>query len=194
MIQGAWAPVEVTVPVAGLPATNPALDGPNAGCPTGSPSSRHSSMPGMLLPSDDHARIAFHSRAMASGSTLPNKDACSIAIVTADRRVRDSLADLVQLVPGLAVAGKAGTGVAAMDLLERARPDVVVIDLRLPDRGDGLALLRGLRAAWPRVRVLVIDGDPASGDAALAGGADRFLVLSDPVVLLDEMTALTRAR
>ena len=46
----------------------------------------------------------------------------------------------------------------ARSLFGAARPDIVVLDLRLPEAADGLALIREFRAAAPEVRIVVLSG------------------------------------
>lgn len=59
--------------------------------------------------------------------------------------------------------------------LQSYRPDVVIVDLGLPD-GDGTLLISELANATPRLSVILgISGDPDTRDQALAAGADAFL-------------------
>lgn len=69
-------------------------------------------------------------------------------------------------------AGTAHDGLAA---IERAKPDVVLLDLGLPDR-DGVELIRDLRA-WSKVPVVVLSARTAEGEKieALDAGADDYL-------------------
>lgn len=48
--------------------------------------------------------------------------------------------------------------VAARSLFSKTSPDSVVLDLRLPETGDGLALIREFRAAAPDMRIIVLSG------------------------------------
>ena len=52
----------------------------------------------------------------------------------------------------------AADAAAARSLFSETRPDSVVIDLRLPETEDGLALIREFRAAAPAVRIVVLSG------------------------------------
>ena len=92
-----------------------------------------------------------------------------VVIVDADRRVQQSLSDLLGLTGKIAVVGRAGDVRAALEEVERSEPDVVLIDPRLPDveagdgprhrhrpraarhadRPDRLGRHRGPRRAWP---------------------------------------------
>jgi NarL family two-component system response regulator LiaR len=64
-----------------------------------------------------------------------------------------------------------------VQLVERLRPDVVVLDVGLPGM-DGLACLDLLRARFPEVKVVMLSGmeEPAQARAALARGATAYIV------------------
>ena len=69
---------------------------------------------------------------------------------------------------------------AARSLFFNARPDTVVLDLRLPESADGLALIREFRAASPEVRIVVLSGwTPDLEGQPEAGMVDELL--SKPV-------------
>lgn len=86
-----------------------------------------------------------------------------LLVVDADRRVRGSLAGLLDLADHVEVVGSAGHARAALDECEACRPDAVIIDPRLPDLPDGIAFIRRLRAERPEVRVIVIAWVPGTG-------------------------------
>ncbi len=83
-----------------------------------------------------------------------------LLIVDADRRVRSSLAGLLDLAELVEVVGSVGHARAALDACEERRPDAVVVDPRLPELPDGIAFIRGLRADRPEVRVVVVAWSP----------------------------------
>jgi DNA-binding NarL/FixJ family response regulator len=101
-----------------------------------------------------------------------------IRVVIADdqRVVREGLALLVGLLDDIEVVGAASDGVEAVDLAQRARPDVVLIDLRMPDL-DGAGATRRIRAELPDTRVLVLTtyADDDSLFGALQAGASGYL-------------------
>ncbi|MBR7838093.1 response regulator transcription factor [Actinospica durhamensis] len=84
-----------------------------------------------------------------------------------------ALADL----PDLAVVGEAGSGVEAIRLASELRPDVVVMDIRMPGT-DGIEATRAIAAATLDVRVLILTtfDDEDNVYAALRAGASGFLV------------------
>ena len=60
--------------------------------------------------------------------------------------VRRGLSDLIDGAPGFEVVGEAGTVRQALARIEAARPDVAVLDVRLPD-GSGIDLCRQIRSS-----------------------------------------------
>jgi DNA-binding NarL/FixJ family response regulator len=86
-----------------------------------------------------------------------------VVIVDADRRITQSLADLLAVSGEVAVVGHAADVRAALEVVERSRPDVVLIDPRLPDVDAGMALVSGLDRARPGLRI-VLTGWSDSGD------------------------------
>ncbi|WP_425569253.1 response regulator [Nonomuraea salmonea] len=90
--------------------------------------------------------------------------------------VREGLVLLLGLLPGIDVVGSAGDGEAALRLVETERPDVVLMDLRMP-RMDGVEATRRVRAAHPGTQVVVLTtySDDESVFAALRAGARGFL-------------------
>jgi DNA-binding NarL/FixJ family response regulator len=104
--------------------------------------------------------------------------AASIRVVVADdqRVVRDGLTMLVGLIDGVEVVGTAADGAEAVELVERQRPDVVLMDLRMP-RMDGVEATRQIRSRTPDTNVLVLTtyADDDSLFPALQAGARGYL-------------------
>jgi DNA-binding NarL/FixJ family response regulator len=82
-------------------------------------------------------------------------DAPRVVIVDSDRRVQQSLSDLLSLTGKVSVVGRAGDVRAALEEVERVHPDVVLVDPRLPDVEAGIALIAGMTRAWPSLRIVL---------------------------------------
>ena len=91
--------------------------------------------------------------------------------------VRRGLADLLASDPELEVIGDAGSVSEAMVRIPAARPDVAVLDVRLPD-GNGISLIHESRSAGHSTPILVITARAGVDDriAGLDSGADDYLV------------------
>ncbi|WP_395638356.1 response regulator [Pseudolysinimonas sp.] len=91
--------------------------------------------------------------------------------------VRRGIAELIDRESDLEVVGEAGTVREAMGRIDATHPDVVVLDVRLPD-GSGVDLCRAIRSAHPDLPCLMLtayDDDEASVAAVLAGAAGYVL-------------------
>ena len=104
--------------------------------------------------------------------------ASPLRVVVADdqRAVREALATVLDAEPNLEVVGLAADGEEAVELAHRFSPDVVLMDLRMPNV-DGVAATRRLATELPEVKVVVLTtfADDASILAALEAGASGFL-------------------
>lgn len=104
-----------------------------------------------------------------------------VVIVDDDALVRSALALMLGGQADLEVVGEAPDGRAGIDLIEEVRPDVVLMDIRMPVL-DGLEATRTLHARSDPPRVIVLttfDGDDYVV-GAIAAGADGFLLKDTP--------------
>jgi len=91
--------------------------------------------------------------------------------------VRDGIKALLAAVEDITVAGEASTAREAVTVCERTQPDVVVMDVRLPD-GSGIEATRDVRAARPATQVLMLTSfadDEALFASIMAGAAGYVL-------------------
>jgi DNA-binding NarL/FixJ family response regulator len=92
-----------------------------------------------------------------------------VLIVDADRRVQQSLSDLLRVTGKVEIAGSAGDVRAALETVERISPDVVLVDPRLPDVEAGAALITGIARAWPDLRIILTGWADTEGHGLLRG-------------------------
>src|ERR1700747_2819127 len=103
-------------------------------------------------------------------------EAIRVLIADDQRVVRDGLSMLVALIDGVEVVGTASDGAQAVQLAAAYRPDVIMMDLRMPGL-DGISATADLRERLPATRVLVLT-TYADEDAilpALRAGARGYL-------------------
>ena len=101
-----------------------------------------------------------------------------IRVLAADdqRVVREGLAMLLGMLPDVEVVGTAANGEEALALADELRPDVILMDLRMP-RVDGVEATRRLHASHPEIKVVVLTtyADDRSVIDALRAGALGYL-------------------
>jgi DNA-binding NarL/FixJ family response regulator len=105
--------------------------------------------------------------------------------------LRAGLLGLLASQPEFTVIGEAANGREAVALVQRARPDVVLIDLRMPEM-DGVSAIRSMRALEPELNVLVLTTYDSDADIlrAVEAGATGYLLKETPS---DELFAAIRA-
>ena len=107
---------------------------------------------------------------------MPNR--IRVLVVDDSAALRKYLCDLIARDPALEVLGTAANGRLALHSLASAQPDVVLLDLEMPDM-DGLATLRVLRRAYPALPVIMCSSLTHKGAAAtfdaLALGANDYI-------------------
>lgn len=104
----------------------------------------------------------------------------NIKVVIADDSpiLRSSLATLFEVSSGLEVIGTATTGIEAVELCDQLHPDVVVMDMLMPEM-DGLAATKAILEQHPDIQVIVLTtGYGWLADDAIAAGASAFLLKS----------------
>ena len=101
----------------------------------------------------------------------------TLLIVDDHEVVRQGLASMLDRRPGFQVVAEAGTVAEAMDLARRFQPELVVMDVRLPD-GSGVEACRDIRAEFPATRVVMLTSypDEEAVIAAIIAGASGYLL------------------
>src|ERR1700684_2435227 len=115
----------------------------------------------------------------ANGSASDDAARKPIAVFLLDDHeiVRRGVRDLLEAEPDIRVVGEAGTASSALARIPALRPDVAVLDVRLPD-GDGVSVCREIRSRMPEVACLMLTSfgdDEALFDAIMAGAAGYVL-------------------
>jgi DNA-binding NarL/FixJ family response regulator len=113
-----------------------------------------------------------------------------VALIEDQTLVRQGIRSLLELADDIEMAGEAGDGAEGLALIARERPDVVLLDLRMPQR-NGLSVLAELQSRGDPVPVLVLTtfDDDELVLQALRSGAKGFL-LKD--VTLDQLVGAVR--
>jgi DNA-binding NarL/FixJ family response regulator len=95
--------------------------------------------------------------------------------------VREGLRGMLSAEPGLTVIAEAGSGDEAVTMARQHRPDVVLMDLRMPG-GDGVTATAGVLAAVPGTRVVVLTTYETDADIvrAVEAGATGYLLKDTP--------------
>ena len=102
-------------------------------------------------------------------------DPIRVMVVDADDRVRESLSGLLAIGDHVTVVGSAGQAASALELVADCRPDVVIVDPRLPEVERGITFIATLREHHPDIGVLVLCWSDAPEPALRDCGADGFL-------------------
>jgi DNA-binding NarL/FixJ family response regulator len=103
---------------------------------------------------------------------------------------REGIATVVANADDLELVGTAGTAESALEQFRKHRPDITLMDLRLPDM-NGISAIASIRAEFPEARVIVVttfEGDYEI-QRALTAGAFGYLLKSAP---LDELVGVIR--
>ncbi len=117
-----------------------------------------------------------------------------VLVVDDHELVRMGLRTLLGGAPGLLVVGEAGSVAEAIAAARDTEPDVVLMDVRLPD-GSGVEACREIRSAQPATRVLMLTSfadDDAVFSAILAGASGYLLKQAKAQTLLDAIEAAGR--
>src|SRR5712692_1634794 len=117
---------------------------------------------------------------MTGGSELSH--AIRVLIVDDHQVLTDALATILASEPDLQVLGVAATCAGTRELLARTCPDVLLLDVSLPD-GDGLSLVPDSRRWCPQSRILVLTSfaDDATLLRAIEMGVDGFVAKNRPL-------------
>jgi two-component system response regulator NreC len=117
--------------------------------------------------------------------------AISVLLVDDHRMIREGLRAMLSVEQGVEVTGEAEDGRQAVRMAAELRPDVVVMDVRMPDL-NGVDATRQVLAALPTTRVVALsaDADPRSAAEMLRAGATGYVVKDSA---FDQLATAVRA-
>lgn len=109
------------------------------------------------------------------------RDAHAIRVLTVDDHalLREGIGAVLEEQPDMVLAGQAANGREAIDMFRQLRPDVTLMDLRMPDM-NGIEAITAIRREFPNARIIVLttySGD-VQASAALRAGASGYLLKS----------------
>lgn len=107
-------------------------------------------------------------------------DRCIRVLIVDDHScARRGLRALLATRPAVQVICEAENGREALHLVEESQPDVVLMDIQMPEC-DGLEATRRIKAQWPQVKVIALTANALHQAAAVSAGADAFLLKGCP--------------
>jgi len=123
---------------------------------------------------DDPTELSEHDAALSEHDAA---DPVRVFLLDDHEIVRRGIADLIGAEDGLIVVGEAGTAAEALRRIPAVRPQVAVLDARLPD-GSGIDVCRDIRSSLPEVRCLILTSydDNDAIFAAVMAGASGYLL------------------
>ena len=110
--------------------------------------------------------------------------------------VREGLRGLISRQTTMSVVGEAGTVAESIQAAARAKPDVVIMDVRLPD-GSGVEACRAIREARPETKVIMLTSyadDEALFASIIAGASGYLLKQTRGQAVVDAITAVAAGR
>lgn len=129
-----------------------------------------------MLPTGD-MNAAMQQRSSSGAQTPGQAQPIAVMIVDDHALLREGVRAVISTQPDMAVTGEAETGQAAIAEYQRLRPDIVLMDLQLPDM-SGVDAITQIRAASPDARIIVLTTYAGDGRAikALRAGAMGYLL------------------
>jgi DNA-binding NarL/FixJ family response regulator len=154
--------------------------------------------PGVVPPDESDSQESSANAALKQLSEIPGSTKSvanePVKILLADDHpvVRFGMRALLQAEPGFRVVGEASDGAETLRLVEALTPEIVLLDISLPDR-NGLDVTRQLRREAPNVKVVIFTmhfGDEVERQCLQAGARAYVLKSDDDGLLLDALHAV----
>ena len=121
---------------------------------------------------------------------MPSQDKIRVLVVDDIAETRDIIRRQLQFDPMIEVVGLAGSGREAIDLSQQTKPDVILMDINMPDM-DGIAATEAIRKKIPYIQVVIlsVQNDSSYMRRAMLAGARDFLAKPPST---DELTKAIR--
>ncbi len=129
---------------------------------------------------------------MTDASSRVDVGVVRVVVVDDQQLLREGIATLLRADPRIEVVARGANGQEAIDLAGKFRPDVVLVDIRMP-LVDGIQAIREIKARWTDVRVVILtsfvyDGYVVEG---MLAGADGYLLKdASPAALISGVIAV----
>jgi DNA-binding NarL/FixJ family response regulator len=106
-----------------------------------------------------------------------NHEAIRIMLVDDHDMVRRGMAVFLQALPDMALIGEAATGIEAIELVDQLQPDVILMDVMMPEM-DGIEATRQIKEKYPAIQVLMLSSskDEESIKSAIKAGAIGYVL------------------
>lgn len=129
------------------------------------------------LTADVRWRFIWYARNNSVDEEALMNSRINILIIDDHTAVRQGLSALINTVPGMVVVGEVSDGETAVQVVRDLRPDVIVMDLTLPDM-SGIKIIEAIHQASPQTRTLVLTsfGEDWCVLAALRAGVQGYLL------------------
>ncbi len=119
----------------------------------------------------------------------------NVVLVDDSLLVRKRVANIISKMPGVKVIGEAGNSLEAIEVVRKTKPDVVILDIKMPGE-SGVKVLRKLKDEFEDLKIIMLTNYPDSQYKAecLMHGAEYFLNKSDEFDKLPEVFSKLRKR
>jgi len=118
---------------------------------------------------------------------MSDKQAIRVLVVDDHAIIRKGIKAMLELVPDIELAGEAENGMQAVELEKELQPDVILMDLMMPEM-DGIAAIKEIKKQRPKARILVLTnfaGEEMIFPAIKSGAVGYHLKDSSPETLID---------
>ena len=124
--------------------------------------------------------MSFASVQLEDPFKITVEEIMNVVLVDDSLIVRERVANIISEIPGVKVIGEAGNSFEAIEVVRKTKPDVVILDIKMPGE-SGLQVLRKLRKEFEELKIIMLTNYPDSQYKAecLMHGADYFLSKTD---------------